>query len=389
MNSFKNVDFMNIELLLQEEERMVRDTVREFVNKEVLPIIEACFIQGRFPEELVPKIAELGLLGANLEGYGCAGLNNVAYGLICQELERGDSGIRSFVSVQGALVMYPIHTFGSEEQKENWLPRLASGEVIGAFGLTEPDFGSNPGGMVTKAEKVDGGYILNGSKMWITNASIADLSVIWAKLDGVVHGFLVEREREGYSTREIRGKHSLRASDTSEIILEDCFIPGENRLPNTRGLSSPLMCLTQARYGISWGALGAAMDCYQTALDYSLERKQFGGKPIASHQLVQRKLVRMLDEITKGQLLCLQLGRLKDQGKSHFVQVSMAKRNNVAMALEIARMARDILGASGIVNEYSVMRHMNNLESVKTYEGAHDIHILILGHHITGISAFE
>jgi glutaryl-CoA dehydrogenase len=389
MSSFRNIDFMNIEDLLQEEERMVRDTVREFVSKEVLPIIEECFIKGRFPEELVPKIAELGLLGANLEGYGCAGLNNVAYGLICQELERGDSGIRSFVSVQGALVMYPIHTFGSEEQKEKWIPKLASGEVIGAFGLTEPDFGSNPGGMMTKAEKVDGGYVLNGSKMWITNASMADLSVIWAKLDGVVHGFLVEKDREGYTAREIRGKHSLRASDTSEIFLEDCFVPEENRLPGANGLSSPLMCLTQARYGISWGALGAAMDCYQTALDYSLERKQFSGKPIASHQLVQRKLVRMLDEITKGQLLCLQLGRLKDSGRMHYVQVSMAKRNNVAMALDIARMARDILGASGIVNEYSVMRHMNNLESVKTYEGAHDIHILILGHQITGISAFE
>ncbi len=389
MSSFRNIDFMNIEDLLQEEERMVRDTVREFVNKEVLPVIEDCFGRGRFPEELVPQIGDLGLLGANLEGYGCAGLNNVAYGLICQELERGDSGIRSFVSVQGALVMYPIHTFGSEEQKEKWIPKLASGEVIGAFGLTEPDFGSNPGGMVTKAEKVDGGYVLNGSKMWITNASMADLSVIWAKLDGIVRGFLVEKDREGYTVREIRGKHSLRASDTSEIFLEDCFVPEENRLPGASGLSSPLMCLTQARYGISWGALGAAMDCYQTALDYSLERKQFGGKPIASHQLVQRKLVRMLDEITKGQLLCLQLGRLKDSGKMHYVQVSMAKRNNVAMALDIARMARDILGASGIVNEYSVMRHMNNLESVKTYEGAHDIHILVLGQQITGISAFE
>lgn len=389
MNVFKGVDFMKIEDLLQEEERMVRDTVREFVEKDVIPIIEDCFMEGRFPTELIPRIAELGLLGGNLEGYGCAGLNNVAYGLVMQELERGDSGLRSFVSVQGALVMYPIHAFGSESQKEKWLPRLASGEAIGAFGLTEPDFGSNPGGMLTKAERKKGGYLLNGSKMWITNASMADVAVIWAKLDGIVHGFLVEKEREGYTAREIKGKHSLRASDTSEIILEDCFIPEENRLPGTRGLPSPLMCLTQARYGIAWGVLGVAMDCYQTALDYALSRKQFAGKPIASHQLVQEKLVWMLDEITKGQLLCLQLGRLKDQGKASFVQVSMAKRNNVHVALESARMARDILGAAGIVNEYPVMRHMNNLESVKTYEGAHDIHILLLGHHITGISAFE
>jgi len=389
MGTFKGVDFMNIEDLLQEEERMVRNTVAEFVDREVLPVIEECFMEGRFPTELIPTIGEMGLLGANLEGYGCAGLNNVAYGLIMQELERGDSGIRSFASVQGALVMYPIYTFGSEEQKEKWLPRLASGEAIGAFGLTEPDFGSNPGGMLTRAEKKDGGYLLNGSKMWITNASMADVSVIWAKLDGVVRGFLVEKGREGHAARQIPGKHSLRASDTSEIILEDCLVPEENLLPKSRGLASPLMCLTQARYGIAWGALGAAMDCYRTALDYSLQRKQFAERPIASHQMVQAKLVWMLDEITKGQLLCLQLGRLKDQGKSDFVQVSMAKRNNVWAALETARKARDILGASGIVNEYSVMRHMNNLESVKTYEGAHDIHILILGQHITGIPAFE
>jgi glutaryl-CoA dehydrogenase len=389
MNSFRGVDFMKIEGLLQEEERMVRDTVRGFVDKEVIPIIEECFIKGRFPAELIPKMADMGLLGANLEGYGCAGLNNVSYGLIMQELERGDSAIRSFASVQGSLVMYPIHTFGNEEQRERWLPRLASGEAIGAFGLSEPDFGSNPGGMLTKAEKKGDGYILNGSKMWITNASIADVSVIWAKLDGVVQGFLVEKEMEGFSAREIRGKYSLRASDTSEIVLENCFVPEENRLPEARGLASPLMCLTQARFGIAWGALGVTMDCYQTALDYALQRKQFAGKPIASHQLVQRKLVWMLDELTKGQLLCLQLGRLKDQGKADYVQVSMAKRNNVSVALEAARKARDILGASGIVNEYPVMRHMNNLESVKTYEGAHDIHILILGERITGISAFE
>jgi glutaryl-CoA dehydrogenase len=389
MSPFRGVDFMQVEELLSDEERMVRDTVRGFVEKEVVPIIEDCYMEGRFPVELIPKMAEMGLLGANLEGYECAGLNNVAYGLIMQELERGDSGLRSFASVQGALVMYPIYTFGSDEQKERWLPRLARGEAIGAFGLTEPDFGSNPGGMLTRAEKRGDGYVLNGSKMWITNGSIADVAVIWAKLDGVVNGFLVEKERDGYSAREIRGKHSLRASDTGEIVLQDCFVPAENRLPGTRGLASPLMCLTQARYGIAWGALGAAMDCYQTARDYALQRIQFAGRPIASHQMVQGKLVWMLDEITKGQLLCLQLGRLKDQGKSNYVQVSMAKRNNVLVALESARKARDILGAAGIVNEYPVMRHMCNLESVYTYEGAHDVHILILGEHITGIPAYE
>jgi glutaryl-CoA dehydrogenase len=389
MASFKGIDFMLIEELLEEEERMVRDTVRAYVDRELLPIIEDCYMEGRFPKELIPGIAELGLLGANLEGYGCAGLNNVSYGLIMQELERGDSGLRSFVSVQGALVMYPIYAFGSEAQKEHWLPRLASGEAVGAFGLTEPDFGSNPGGMITRAEKTGDGYVLNGAKMWITNASMADVSVIWAKLDGEICGFLVEKEREGYTANEIRGKHSLRASDTSEIILEDCLVPEENRLPGTRGLASALMCLTQARYGIAWGAIGAAMDCYQAARDYAVERKQFAGKPIASHQLVQEKLAWMVTEITKAQLLCHRLGRLKDEGKSDFVQVSMAKRNSVWMALETARMARAILGAAGIVNDHAVMRHMNNLESVYTYEGTHDIHVLILGHWATGIPAYE
>jgi glutaryl-CoA dehydrogenase len=349
------------------------------VDEEVLPIIEDHYQQAKFPENLIPQMAELGLFGSNLpEKYGCAGVNNVAYGLMMQELERGDSGIRSCASVQGALVMYPIYTFGTETQRQQWLPKLAGGEAIGCFGLTEPDHGSDPGSMQTKAVKDGNSYILNGAKMWITNGTIADVAVVWAKLDGTVRGFLVEKGTPGFSAPEMMNKHSLRASVTSELILQDCRIPLENILPDSRGLSSPLSCLTQARYGIAWGAIGAAMACYHEALNYASSRIQFG-RPIASFQLVQQKLVYMINEITKMQLMALQLGRLKDQKQYKFTQVCMAKRNNVYHALEIARLARDILAANGITAEYQSMRHMCNLETVKTYEGTHDIHTLIVG----------
>lgn len=388
MPKFQGVDYYNIEELLSDDEKLVRNTVREFVEENILPIIEKHNRACTFPIELVPKMAELGLFGATLpQKYGGAGLNNVAYGLMTQELERGDSSIRSFASVQSGLVMYPIFTFGSDRQKEHWLPKLAAGEAIGCFGLTEPDFGSNPGGMITRAERRDGGFLLNGAKMWITNGTIADVAVVWAKMDGVIHGFLVEKGTKGYSAPEMKGKHSLRASVTSELVFEDCFIPEENIIPDAKDLKAPLMCLSQARYGIAWGAVGSSMACYDAALNYAKTRIQFD-KPIASFQLVQDKLVYMLTEITKGQLLCLQLGRLKDQGKAKFTHISLAKRNNVYHALEIARIARDILGANGILDEYPVMRHMANLESVKTYEGTHDIHTLILGEDITGISAY-
>ncbi len=381
---------MDLDELLSDEERMVRESVRDFVDDRVIPIIEQHYMEGTFPMDLVEPMGKLGYFGANLEGYGCAGLNNVAYGLIMQELERGDSGLRSFVSVQGALVMFPIHAFGSQEQKERWLPALQSGRAIGCFGLTEPDFGSNPSGMRTRARKKGDVYVLNGSKAWITNGSVSDVAVVWAKCDDEqVRGFLVERGAPGFETKDYHHKHSLRASITSELILDDCTVPESNLLPGTEGLKNALMCLTQARYGIAWGAVGSAMACYETALRWSLERKQFSDRPIASHQLVQAKLVEMLTEITKAQLLAHRLGRLKDERKYRFDQVSMAKRNNVRMALEIARNARDILGANGILNEYPVFRHMNNLESVITYEGTHDIHTLILGQSITGIAAFE
>jgi len=389
MAKFQGVDYYNIDSLLSEDEILVRNTVREFVDDQVLPIIEKHNRAGTFPMQLVQGMAELGLFGATLPAqYGCAELNNVAYGLMMQELERGDSGIRSFASVQSGLVMYPIYTFGSEEQKNYWLPKLAKGEKIGCFGLTEPDFGSNPGGMITRAEKKDGGYVLNGAKMWITNGTIADVAVVWAKLDGVIRGFLVEKGTKGFSAPEMHGKHSLRASVTSELVFQDCWIPETNILPKSDGLKSPLMCLSQARYGIAWGAIGAAMACYDSALNYAKSRIQFG-KPIAAFQLTQEKLVHMLTEITKAQLLALQLGRLKDQGKAKFTQISMAKRNNVYHALEIARMAREIHGANGILDEYPVMRHAANLESVKTYEGTHEMHTLIIGEDITGIAAFE
>jgi glutaryl-CoA dehydrogenase len=388
MSSFKGVDYYEIEGLFSEEERMIRDVARAFTDEQILPIITPHFREGTFPVELIRKMGALGFLGANLQGYGCAGIGNVAYGLIMQELERGDSGVRSFASVQGSLVMYPVQAFGSEAQKEHWLPRLAAGEAVGCFGLTEPDFGSDPGNMATKAVRVGSDYILNGTKLWITNGSVADVAVIWAKLDGVVRGFLVERGRPGFTARDLHGKFSMRASVTSELAFQECRIPAENLLPKTDGLRSPLSCLNQARYGIAWGAVGAAMACYQAALDYSRQRVQFG-KPIASYQLVQQKLVHMVTEVTKAQLLCLQLGRLKDAGRLRHTQVSLAKRNNVAAALGIARAARDILGANGIVDEYPAIRHLLNLESVYTYEGTHDIHTLIVGRDITGISALD
>jgi glutaryl-CoA dehydrogenase len=386
---YKSVDYYMLEDMLTEDEKAVRDTVREFVNNEVIPVIEKYNQEMKFPMELIPKMAELGIFGPTLPlEYGGMEIDNIAYGLIMQELERGDSGIRSFASVQSALVMYPIFTFGSKEQKKKYLPKLASGELIGCFGLTEPDYGSNPGSMITKAAKMNDGYLLNGAKMWITNGTIADVAVVWAKLNGKIKGFLVEKGTKGFSAPEMKGKLSLRASITSELVFEDCLIPEENLLPESSGLKSALMCLTQARYGIAWGVLGMAMHCYQTALDYSLSRKQFG-KPIASFQLTQEKLVYMLTEITKAQLLCYQLGKLKDSGKNTPQQVSMAKKNNCEIAKNIASMAREILGANGILDEYPIMRHLNNIESVKTYEGTHEMHTLILGEDITGIPSFE
>jgi glutaryl-CoA dehydrogenase len=388
---FQNVDFLHLDAGFSEDELLVRKTARDFVDDNLVPVIEECFREGRFPRELVPTMGELGFFGASLHGYGCAGMSNVEYGLVMQELERGDSGFRSFVSVQSALVMYPIYTFGSEEQKNTWLPVLAKGEKLGCFGLTEPGFGSNPSGMTTTARKSGDEYILNGEKMWITSGSIADVAVIWAKVeneDNLVRGFLVETNRPGFSAQDVHGKWSLRASVTSGLSLQDVRIPASNLLPGTGGLKSPLMCLNQARYGISWGAIGAAMDCYSTALQYAKTRKQFHGQPIASHQLIQEKLVWMISEISKAQLLSLHVGRLKDAGKVGHEHISMAKRNNVWMALETARMARDILGANGITEDYPIMRHSMNLESVKTYEGTHDIHALILGQSITGIGAF-
>jgi glutaryl-CoA dehydrogenase len=388
---FKNVDFIGFDAMLSEDERMVRDTARRFIDDNLIPIIEECNREGRFPRELVKPMGEMGFFGANLHGYGCAGMSNVEYGLVTQEMERGDSGIRSFVSVQSALVMYPIYTFGSDEQKDEWLAAMAKGEKLGCFGLTEPDFGSNPGGMRTRARRNGTDYILNGEKMWITSGSIADVAVIWAKVedeDDRVRGFLVPAKTPGFRAFDVHGKWSLRASVTSGLSLEDVRLPASAVLPGSGGLKSPLMCLNQARYGIGWGALGAAMSCYDTALQYALMRKQFRDQPIASHQLVQEKLAWMITEITKGQLLSLQVGRLKDAGKVGHEHISMAKRNNVAIALECARMARDVLGANGISDDYPVMRHMMNLESVKTYEGTQDIHTLIIGQAITGIAAY-
>jgi glutaryl-CoA dehydrogenase len=388
---FRGVDFIEFDTLLNDDERLVRDTSRKFIEDNLIPIIEECNRAGRFPRELVKPMADLGFFGASLKGYGCAGMSNVEYGLVTQELERGDSGVRSFVSVQSALVMYPIYAFGSDEQKDLWLPAMQQGEKLGCFGLTEPDFGSNPGGMRTRARKVGNEYVLNGEKMWITSGSIADVAVIWAKVeneDNNIRGFLVETNRPGFRAFDIHGKWSLRASVTSGLSMQDVHIPASNLLAKSGGLKSPLMCLNQARYGIAWGAIGAAMSCYDCALQYSQLRKQFHNEPIASRQLVQEKLVWMISEITKAQLLVLQVGRLKDQDKVQHQHISIAKRNNVWMALECARLSRDILGANGIADEYPIMRHMMNLESVKTYEGTHDIHTLIIGNSVTGIDAF-
>ncbi len=390
MSDFLGTDYYNLDTLLSEEELAVQKMTREFVESEFMPVVTAHHRDGTFPTDLIPMIGELGFFGANLpEEYGCAGLNNVAYGLVMYELERGDSGLRSMASVQGGLVMYPIYSYGSEEQKQQWLPRLAKGEAIGCFGLTEPDFGSDPSGMITRAQKTDGGYALNGSKMWITNGTIADVAVVWAKDDeGVIRGFLVEQGTPGFTTQKMHGKFSLRASDTAELIFDDCHIPEENVLPGVQGMKGPLSCLTQARYGIAWGTVGAAAACYEIALKYAQERIQFE-KPIASFQLIQKNLVDMVAEITKAQLLVLQLGRLKDQDRMRHQQVSMAKMNNVAMARDIARTARETLGANGIMDDYHIIRHMMNLESVYTYEGTHEIHTLVVGADITGIDAFR
>ena len=388
-------DIFNIDSALSEEERAVRDSIRRFVDDMVLPVIGKAYVDGRFPKEILPQMAELGVFGANLpEEYGCAGLNNVSYGLIMQELERGDSGVRSFASVQGALVMYPIYAFGSEEQKKHYLPKMASGEVIGCFGLTEPDFGSNPSGMITRArEQADGSWVLNGAKMWITNGSSSQVAIVWAKTgdskeDSAIRGFIVPTDTPGFSSKDQKGKLSLRASDTSELVFQDVRLPADAILPKSGGLKSPLMCLTQARYGISWGAIGAAMACYEEALAYAGNRVMFG-RPIAGFQIQQERLANMITEIVKGQLLALHLGRLKDAGTFTPQQVSLAKRNNVDIATDVAREARRLLGANGILAEYGAMRHMANLESVYTYEGTHDIHTLIIGQAVTGLAAFE
>src|SRR6202789_1090600 len=389
MPSFSGVDYLDFDSVLSDEEKLSRNTTRQFVDDQIMPIIEEYNREGKFPMQLVPQMAELGLFGASLKGYGCAGMSNVEYGLVTQELERGDSGLRSFVFVQSPLVMYPIHAFGSDAQKDKWLPLLQQGKAIGCFGLTEPQFGSNPGGMLARAVKKGDSYILNGEKMWITNGSISDVAVIWAKTeDDKIRGFLVEKGTPGYKAWDVHGKYSLRASVTSGLAMTDCKIPAENLLPGVEGLKGPLSCLNQARYGMGWGGIGAAMACYDTALSYDKQRTQFDNKPIASHQLVQEKLVWMITEITKAQFLALQVGRLKDKGRVHPSHISMMKMNNVWVARESASRAREILGANGIVDDYCVMRHMNNIESVYTYEGTHDIHKLIIGERITGISAF-
>ena len=392
--SFRGVDYFCIDSLFNEQELMVRQTARRFADERILPVIRDCYRDARFPVELIPEMAELGFLGANLEGYGCAAMSNVEYGLIMQELERVDSGVRSFVSVQGALVMYPIHRYGSEEQKQRWLPKLQSGQAVGCFGLTEPDFGSNPAGMRTTAVRDGDTWVLNGEKTWITNGTMADVAIVWARAKeggspGSILGFLVERGTPGYTSSDIHGKWSMRASVTSSLALSDCRVPESSRLPGAKGLKAPLSCLSQARYGIGWGVIGAAMDCYETARSYAVLRKQFDDRPIASHQLVQEKLAWMITEITKAQLLAVQAGRLKDQGKIEPAHISMLKRNNVAIALDCARLSRDLLGANGITDEYPVMRHLCNLETVKTYEGTDHIHALVIGERVTGVAAYK
>jgi len=387
--AFRGVDYLMIDSQFSEQELLVRQTARRFVDERVLPVIRDCFREERFPRELIREIAAMGFLGANLEGYGCAGMNNVEYGLAMQEIERGDSGLRSFVSVQGALVMYPILQYGSEEQKARWLPQLQSGEAIGCFGLTEPDFGSNPAAMRTRGVR-DGSYwILNGEKTWITNGSMADVAVVWARTGEGIRGFLIERETPGFTTSDIHGKWSMRASVTSSLVFSDCRVPESAMLPGAEGLKGPLSCLSQARYGIGWGVIGAAMDCYETARAYVTLRKQFDDRPLASHQLVQEKLAWMITEITKAQLLALQCGRLKDTGKLEPAHISMLKRNNASIALECARLSRDLLGANGITDEYPIMRHLCNLETVKTYEGTDHIHALVIGERVTGVAAYR
>lgn len=390
MASYESLNYMEEDSLFTEDEIMVRNTVRDFVTAEVMPTLQEANRKEEFPKHLIPRFAEMGLLGSTIQGYDCPGLGHIAYGLLMQELERADSGIRSFCSVQGALVMYPIFAYGSEEQRKKYLPKLAKGQLIGCFGLTEPDAGSNPGGMLTRAEKVKGGYKLNGNKMWITNGCISDIAVVWAKLDGRIRGFIVEKGTKGFSTSTMKGKFSLRVSVTSELHMQDCVVPEENILPNGEGLKAPLGCLTQARYGIAWGVVGAANACYHTALNYAKERVIFEkDKPLAAYQLPQAKLVKMVQEITKGQLLALQMGRLKEAGRIQPHHVSLVKMNNCRMALDVARDARDMLGANGIIDEYPVIRHMNNLETVNTYEGTEDIHRLVVGQQITGIPAFR
>jgi glutaryl-CoA dehydrogenase len=389
MARFPGVDYVLIDSLLNEQEVLVRQTARQFVDERVLPVIRDSFRDANFPRELVPEMGKLGFFGANLEGYGCAGMNNVEYGLVMQELERGDSGVRSFASVQGALVMYPILTYGSEEQKQRWLPKLQSGEALGCFGLTEPGFGSNPAGMLTKARREWSCWVINGEKTWITNGSIADIAIVWARTEEGIRGFLVEKGTDGFTSSELHGKLSMRASVTASLAFSDCRVPESAMLPGAKGLKGPLGCLSQARYGIGWGVIGAAMDCYETARSYSVMRKQFDDKPIASHQLVQEKLADMVTEITKAQLLALHCGRLKDQGKIEPAHISMLKRNNVRMALECARLSRDLLGGNGIMDEYPIMRHLCNLETVKTYEGTDHIHTLVIGERVTGIAAYK
>lgn len=389
MARFPGVDYLSLDSFLTEDELLVRQTARQFVDERVLPLMKDAFNRGVFPNELISEMGELGFFGANLEGYGCAGMSNIEYGLIMQELERGDSGLRSFVSVQGALVMYPIYTYGSEEQKRRWLPLLQSGKAVGCFGLTEPDYGSNPSGMRTAAERDGDNWVLNGEKTWITNGSAADVAVVWAQTAEGIRGFLVERGTPGYSTSDLHGKLSMRASVTSSLHFSNCRISDANRLPCGKGLKAALGCLSQARYGIGWGVLGAAMDCYETARAYVLSRKQFGDKSLASHQLIQEKLAAMITEISKGQLLAYHCGRLKDAGRLEPAHISMLKRNNVAIALECARTSRDLLGANGIMDDYPIMRHMCNLESVKTYEGTDHIHTLVIGEKVTGVPAYS
>jgi glutaryl-CoA dehydrogenase len=389
MPRFPGVDYLLIDSQFSEQELLVRQTARQFVEDRVIPVIRDCFRDGRFPSGLIAEMGRLGFFGANLEGYGCAGMTNVEYGLIMQELERGDSGLRSFVSVQGALVMYPILTYGSDEQKQRWLPRLQPGEAIGCFGLTEPDFGSNPAGMKTTAKLEGGEWVLAGEKTWITNGSAADVAVVWARTPDGIRGFLVEKGTPGFTTSDIHGKLSMRASITSSLAFSECRVPKSAQLPSAKGLKAPLSCLSQARFGIGWGVIGAAMDCYETARSYSVIRKQFDDRPIASHQLVQEKLAWMITEITKAQLLALHVGRIKDAGKVDPAHISMLKRNNVAMALECARLSRDLMGANGIIDEYPIMRHLCNLETVKTYEGTDHIHALVIGERVTGVAAYR